>query len=153
MSLDVFGDFTYTLEDIAHNLIRENTKRYAVIPKMGTKQGFYLMENHNQISGVFTTGFYVFYKNKKCVYVGHSMNEVQGTSNRIARFVKGVLGKCTSKENHSAATKYRFTYGEDFSDLEVVIMPYPKISKKEAIALEQKLIMILKPRFNTLTNR
>jgi hypothetical protein len=149
MSRDIFGEYTVTNDGIAQNLIQENTKFYSLSHKMGTKQGFYLMDGLEQISGVLKTGFYAIFKNKKCVYVGHSMNETQGLSNRIARFVKGVLGKCTFHENHSAATKYRFFYGEDFSNLEIVIMPYTKIPKGDALGIENSVIRILKPQFNS----
>lgn len=149
MSLDLFGEFTLTIDDIAQNLIEENKKFYSLSHKMGTKQGFYLMDGVEQISGVMKTGFYAIYKNKKCVYVGHSMNEEKGISNRISRFIKGVLGKCTFHENHSGAAKYRFFYGEDFSNLELVVMPYPKVPKEKAAMIENAMIRMLKPKFNS----
>jgi hypothetical protein len=149
MGRNIFGEYTLTCAEIAQNLLDENTELYQVSHSIGTKQGFYLMNGSTQLSGVMKTGFYTLYKNDKPIYVGYSMNEKQGLSNRISRFVKEVLGNSNSKENHSAAKKYRFYYGTDFSDLKLSVMKYPKVHNITAKEIEKSLIKKLKPILNS----
>jgi hypothetical protein len=150
MAKDIFGNYVQTSNEIADELIRQNSTLFCVSPKIGTKQGYYLMEDATQITGVHKSGFYAFFVDTECVYVGSSMNEEKGITNRISRFVKGIQGNYTNKnrEWHSGAEKYRFTYGSNFSKLKLMIMKYPKIHKKQAEEIERELIRKLKPKFN-----
>lgn len=149
MAKDIFGNYIQSANEIGVELIKQNSTFISVYPKIGTKQGYYLMEGSEQIIGVHKTGFYAFYKDGNCIYVGNSMNEKQGISNRISRFVKEVQGNCNkNKERHSAAEKYRFVYGINFSDLKIILMKYPKVHKQMAESIEKELIRNLKPKFN-----
>lgn len=150
MAIDIFGDYTQTTEEIAKELIDQNkSDMISVSPKIGTRQGYHLVNEGNQITGIFKTGFYAFFLGAECVYVGSSMSEKQGITNRISRFVKGIQGNYDkNKEWHSGAEKYRFTYGSNFSDLKLIIMKYPKVHKRQAEEIEKELIRKLKPKFN-----
>jgi calcineurin-like phosphoesterase family protein len=150
MSKDIFGNYFQSEEEIAIELINNNRPSLNVFPKMGTKQGYYLIEGFDQISGVHKTGFYAFFLGDKCVYVGSSMNDEKGITNRISRFVKGVQGNYDDKKKewHSAAEKFRCKYGTNFSDLKLMLMKYPKVDVKKAEKIERELILKLKPMFN-----
>jgi hypothetical protein len=126
--------------DMAEKVILESHKNgFHAVEYEETERGCSL---NNKIPG--EPGFYAIYYKNNLMYLGTGSD----IRYRIYRFVKEILGKSHSRENHSAAKKFRRYYGiEGLNDCRVGYFKWGT-NKKDRESVEKILIRRLKPLLN-----
>ena len=153
--INLQGQYVLTADDISQSLVELCDASYDLTVDPKTKMGFKLTSDSGILQKKSDTvhqksGFYSIWKDGNCLYVGRS-----GTSmgTRLARFVKEVRGMSRSDETHSAASKYRTMWGEDFSGMTIRIYPMTDQSDISSDDIEISMIRVLKPLLNVRGKR
>jgi hypothetical protein len=146
MYTNLVGELVLEPKDVAKFVLEseEFNQKYRLMISRKTKMGFSLHSNFGKPPRLSEkTGIYAIYRGDDLFYIGATENSIH---NRVARFLKEVLGNSTIRENHPAATKFRRMYGE--KDLDRIFVSAVRVTTPNYMELgdvEKELIRILNP--------
>ena len=152
---NLMGEHIATADVIVDTLLSQKLSCFKVSHNTGTDQGFTLSNDEGLLeekqSGFhLKPGFYVIYKGHpedsgEALYVGESEVSV---GQRISRFVKEIMNKSRSDENHSAARKWRTYFGSELDDCYVRVFD----EDIQSTVTHKEIESELKRRLNPLLN-